>query len=417
MSNAGRFHSNTSVKGMELGDHLEKRYRYTVKRLKADHFDIYSNELRLWQEMKKNLQEENVNILQLYKWVEWTDGYLYFSMELASVIWHKNKEHQRHGLKWIHDSQILHRDIKPENILIVMKADGSEIAKIGDFGVSRKLSTMSTGTNSLGKGTSDWMAPEAIRSMNSGKSFKNTKAIDIFSFGMTAQFTLSLGVHPFAESKRNGRFIPMNILHEDIPPATLGLGEYLADHLFQWSMQYDSVKRPNITQVVNHPFFWNPKQSLGFIVDVARTLYNKNNDKLLNLRSKIDQVYMERTLGLNPSLNWPKKMERKVQALLFTQQPNGILKKYRGDSLMMLVELIRDKFMHYTELHVSLLADEYFGEEGTFSEEKYAKYFLKIYPDLVIFLFCFLANEKNSCLRSLQKKYFTHFDNIPLMPD
>ncbi|ODM91497.1 Mitogen-activated protein kinase 15 [Orchesella cincta] len=49
------------------------------------------------------------------------------------------------GLKWIHDSQILHRDIKPENILIVMKANGSEIAKIGDFGVSRKLSTMSTG--------------------------------------------------------------------------------------------------------------------------------------------------------------------------------------------------------------------------------------------------------------------------------
>ncbi|ODM88085.1 putative serine/threonine-protein kinase fhkE [Orchesella cincta] len=58
------------------------------------------------------------------------------------------------GLKWIHDSGILHRDIKPENVLIFETCGGTnEIAKLTDFGVSRKLSGVATGTNSCGRGT------------------------------------------------------------------------------------------------------------------------------------------------------------------------------------------------------------------------------------------------------------------------
>ncbi len=40
------------------------------------------------------------------------------------------------GLMFLHVKEIVHRDLKPANILIDSMADGVNVLKIGDFGIS-----------------------------------------------------------------------------------------------------------------------------------------------------------------------------------------------------------------------------------------------------------------------------------------
>jgi len=48
----------------------------------------------------------------------------------------------------IHNNQVIHRDLKPENIFIDKNQDQKPIAKIGDFGLARMLSTSNFGQES-----------------------------------------------------------------------------------------------------------------------------------------------------------------------------------------------------------------------------------------------------------------------------
>ncbi|CAL8128720.1 unnamed protein product [Orchesella dallaii] len=420
-----------------------------IKRIQSDLVKVYENELKVWQEAKRTSQHENVNIVKLFTWIPRVEGdgerKFYFAMELAKCDLGKRiktinrldgihcsveKEIEREkiaefihdaakGLGWLHTSGILHRDIKPENILIFDKVQNSsssrsghgEMAKLGDFGVSRILSGSSTGTNSIGKGTSDWMAPEALISLRDQQEFYSTKAIDIFSLGMTSHFALTLGIHPFGHS---GAFTNMNIIDKNTCPSKIGAPDYAASHLFQWKMEKEPKNRPRIQQVIRHPYFWDWKESLQFLVDVGRCLYDKIGYNLIKIRMKIDQTYLERMLFLQQNPNWKSKMSRRRLELLMQRKSNGS-KHYGGESVMMLVELIRDKHMHPTDVVDELLSEEVFGEGGSLSEEKYIKYFLAIFPDLVIFLFCMLGNETGQCVDILRRRYFREFEKVPLI--
>ncbi|CAL8135716.1 unnamed protein product [Orchesella dallaii] len=198
------------------------------------------------------------------------DQFMSEQNKLANFIYGASK-----GLHWFHKSRILQRDVKPGNILIFKTGSGQEIAKLGDFGMSRKLSEASTGTNSAGRGTSDWMAPEALHAMNFGETFYSTRCIDIFSLGVTSHYALSLGTHPFEYKSQFGRLIMMNILQDSVPASKLDHPHYKADHLFQWMMNKEPSKRPKIIEVLHHPFFRSSKQKREFLVDLARCFDSK----------------------------------------------------------------------------------------------------------------------------------------------
>ena len=67
------------------------------------------------------------------------------------------------GLKILHENTTLHRDLKPQNVLVVKRNDGSIIAKISDFGISRSFGAQWSGVNSLTGGTIGFCSPEQLQ--------------------------------------------------------------------------------------------------------------------------------------------------------------------------------------------------------------------------------------------------------------
>jgi serine/threonine-protein kinase len=84
------------------------------------------------------------------------------------------------ALAAIHSVGIVHRDIKPDNIYLVRKSDGSQIAKLIDFGIAKFLTAQEGMTREgMTLGTPEYMAPEQI--LSNGKPGPGA---DIYSLGM-----------------------------------------------------------------------------------------------------------------------------------------------------------------------------------------------------------------------------------------
>jgi serine/threonine protein kinase len=113
-----------------------------------------------------------------------------------------------------HEKGIVHRDLKPDNIFIVREGD-EEIAKVLDFGVAKKLDTLSlnsgvttTRTGAL-LGTPYYMSPEHALGQTS-----LDHRTDIWALGVIAYECLT-GRRPF-ERDSFGALL-MSICHEPLP--------------------------------------------------------------------------------------------------------------------------------------------------------------------------------------------------------
>ncbi len=111
------------------------------------------------------------------------------------------------GLVALHESGVVHRDLKPANVLVTEK-DGVVMAKIADFGISRRdqvdvlgataamlgpTAPVASGLTKTGSmmGTVAYMAPE----LASGASGVKAPA-DVFAFGVLA-YEVLVGKYPF----------------------------------------------------------------------------------------------------------------------------------------------------------------------------------------------------------------------------
>lgn len=88
------------------------------------------------------------------------------------------------GVGYLHNQGVVHRDLKPGNIFI---EHGS--LKIGDYGLSRRISGSEGGDLSRGVGTPYYMAPEI-------KNGNYTASIDIYACGIIL-YEMVTGLRPF----------------------------------------------------------------------------------------------------------------------------------------------------------------------------------------------------------------------------
>ncbi len=88
------------------------------------------------------------------------------------------------GVGYLHNQGVVHRDLKPANIFI----EHGQV-KIGDYGLSRRISGSEGGDLSRGVGTPHYMAPEI-------KNGNYTASIDVYACGIIL-YEMVIGFRPF----------------------------------------------------------------------------------------------------------------------------------------------------------------------------------------------------------------------------
>jgi len=116
------------------------------------------------------------------------------------------------ALSFMHDKKIVHRDLKPQNIFLCGK---DKQVKIGDFGLSKSMSTKSFMTT-MG-GTPLYMAPELLNAS------KYTAKVDIWALGCIG-YELCMLKHPFIDESYGK--ICQNITSGKYPPISTKYAKY-----------------------------------------------------------------------------------------------------------------------------------------------------------------------------------------------
>ncbi|KAI5954054.1 STE11 [Candida margitis] len=152
------------------------------------------------------------------------------------------------GLNYLHGEDIIHRDIKGANILIDIKGT----VKIGDFGISKKVSTIDEEDENLKKngkraslqGSVFWMAPEVV------KQTTYTKKADIWSVGslIVEMFT---GKHPYPELSQMQALFKIG---NHVPPTIPEWCTEEARSFLEKTFELHYSKRPHASELLNDPF-------------------------------------------------------------------------------------------------------------------------------------------------------------------
>lgn len=133
------------------------------------------------------------------------------------------------GVAYLHDRGVIHRDLKPANIFVEQGT-----LKIGDYGLSRRLSDSAIANLTLGIGTPYYMAPE-IRKGGYGAS------VDIYACGVIL-YEMLTGRRPFEGHSPEEILIRHQCDKPDLKPLPEALQPVLARALEKEpSKRYPSV--------------------------------------------------------------------------------------------------------------------------------------------------------------------------------
>ncbi|MBK8218200.1 MAG: serine/threonine protein kinase [Myxococcales bacterium] len=160
---------------------------------------------RFRREAKNAQKLTHPNIIEIFDQGDTEDGTAFIAMErlhgapLSATIGARTMTLRRalhimvqcaRGIARAHDLDVIHRDIKPDNIFLCHREDGSDLVKLLDFGIARsRHDSRLTGQGEL-FGTPQYMAPERIKSSDTGPS------ADLYAFGVVF-YELLTGELPF----------------------------------------------------------------------------------------------------------------------------------------------------------------------------------------------------------------------------
>jgi len=165
-----------------LGEHVKMGRKSAIKVMAAAMSQDPDAISRFNREAANASRISHPNVCQIYDFGETSDGLIYLAMEfiegqalkdiiekegaLAPVRAASILKQSADALQAAHDLGIVHRDIKPDNIMVVQGRDGSDIAKVVDFGIARAVGGDEPGQKvtktGLVVGTPEYMSPEQL---------------------------------------------------------------------------------------------------------------------------------------------------------------------------------------------------------------------------------------------------------------
>ncbi len=121
------------------------------------------------------------------------------------------------GLQFMHMQDIAHRDLKPKNILLNKKASGEVMAKIADFGISKRVTGDDADVSSQLLGSVEHMAPEQFAPAVYGINGKLDTNVDLWSLGVII-YEIFAGKLPFGSRTQGITYeqILNNILFQNL---------------------------------------------------------------------------------------------------------------------------------------------------------------------------------------------------------
>jgi serine/threonine protein kinase len=424
--------------------------KVAVKRMLKTFYSIAERETHLLTQT-----DEHPNVIRYYTTEEDSD-FIYLALSfaertLANFIedeecfsrldapQKRNLLHQlAHGMRHLHEINIVHRDIKPQNVLIT----GNGIVKISDMGLAKKLESDSLSLSTAAHGTVGWQAPELIiarvsessedsssRTTTHGSSsssgsygtpsgastsssgsgatangssgqgggggggratptqgptrIKVSKRVDIFSLGCLFYYVLTKR-HPFGDRLVRESNIVSNIC--DLS----GISSEAAD-MIRKMLSAEPKMRPSAAQVLEYPYFWEPNKRLRFLKDASDffEFEKPNSETVLRFEQAAERA------GVIPDMNWVAQLPEELL------QDLNKFRKYNGAKLRDLLRVIRNKAHHYRDLPPE--TQQTFGP----LPEGFLDYFcLHRFPDLLTFTWNYARN--NYSQDKVFSEYFPH---------
>jgi len=272
----------------------ENAEEIAVKRVLAHNTKIAYREIDLIHKLR------NDNVIRYYC-SEYDTNFIYIAMELAlgslqqyikdknqfltglQDIIIDNKDISLQiciGLEYLHSLDIIHRDLTPNNILLSFN-NGIVRVMISDFGIAKLLNPNTQYSSTIG--TIGWTAPEWLQQHYKPESeikvLVKPKAIDIFSLGCIFYYLYSDGLHPFGEERIRNSNIMKKIF--DVDFSKLKSDNFL---LFYAMIHFNPGNRPNIEDIIKHPFFWSQTKCRQFIYNTYMpNKYHNRIDSVLVL--------------------------------------------------------------------------------------------------------------------------------------
>eukprot|EP00825_Cyclidium_porcatum_P047949 TRINITY_DN78_c0_g1_i1.p1 TRINITY_DN78_c0_g1~~TRINITY_DN78_c0_g1_i1.p1 ORF type:complete len:704 (+),score=113.16 TRINITY_DN78_c0_g1_i1:180-2291(+) len=207
------------------------------------------------------------------------------------------------ALKYLHANKVIHRDLKLGNLFLNDKME----LKLGDFGLATKLDFDGEKKHTI-CGTPNYIAPEILDG-KCGHSYE----VDIWSLGVII-YTLLIGKPPFEtpDVKTTYKKIRMNnyTFPEHVPISDSSRS------LITKILVLDSSKRPNLEDIMNHPF--------------------------INHGGTIPKVLPLSTLACPPSASYIKQFIPQGNMLRVSQQPQRLTETAPNNNNLLPKSLSKD---------------------------------------------------------------------------
>ena len=153
------------------------------------------------------------------------------------------------GLCYLHKKKVIHRDLRAANVLL----DSNDIAKLADFGISKKLDTLSSRSQFQTKvGNLYWHAPEMIIE----GIYITGRSVDIWSLGITIlemifvrpQFIDKLTPYQYIKLHMKGK----ERFRTEIDKTLIEITDSRLKELIQSCLIYEPYSRPSSTGLLQN---------------------------------------------------------------------------------------------------------------------------------------------------------------------